>query len=95
MRVVAAPEDNCGISDIEVVSAFEVHEIEHRDGVLGCQEEPAENLFRRGGRLLTECHAACVRTIKSGLVQWSLNAKARGPTETGRALLKTASDAKH
>jgi hypothetical protein len=87
--------NNCGISDIEVVSAFEAYKIEHRDGVLGSQEEPAEILFRKGGRLLTECHAACVRAIKRGLVQWPLNVRARGPTETGRALLKTCSDAKH
>ena len=93
---MAAPEeDDCGISDIEVVSAFEAYEFEHRDGVVGSQEEPAEILFRKGGRLLTECHSACVQAIKRGLVQWPLNAKARGPTETGRALLKTVSDAKH
>ena len=92
---MAAPVDNCGISDIEVVSAFEAYEIEHRDGVIGSQEEPAEILFRKGGRLLTDCHAACGRAILRGLVQWPLNAGARGPTETGRALLKTASEAKH
>ena len=93
--MAAAPENNRNISEIEVVSAFEAYEIEHRDCVLGSQEEPAEILFRKGGRLLTECLAACVWAIKRGLVQWPLNAKARGQTESGRALLKTVSDTKH
>jgi len=92
---MATPKDKLGISDIEVVCAFEAYEVEHRDGVLGSQEEPAEILFRTGGRLLTDCHAACCRAIKRGLVQWPLNVTARGPTENGRALLKTVSDAKH
>jgi len=92
---MAPPKDKLGISDLEIVCAFEAYEVEHRDGVLGSQEEPAEFLFRTGGRLLTDCHAACCRAIKRGLVQWPLNVTARGPTESGRALLKTVSDAKH
>ena len=92
---MATPKDELGISDIEVVCASEAYEVEHRDGVIGSQEEPAEILFRKGGRLLTDCHAACCRAIKRGLVQWPLNVMARGPTESGRALLKTVSDAKH
>ena len=92
---MATPKDDLGISDIEVVCAFEAYEVEQGEGVIGCQEEPAEILFRKGGRPLTDCHAACCRAIKRGLVRWPLNVTARGPTEIGRALLKTVSDAKH
>ena len=44
---MAAPEDNCGISDIEVVSAFEAYEIEHRDGVLDVKKSQPNFSFVR------------------------------------------------
>jgi hypothetical protein len=80
-----------GISDLEVVQAFAQYELEHRPGVLGSEELPAETLMRKPGRRGIECNAACDRAVELGLVRWhAFDVAQRGLTEQGRALLAAA-----
>jgi hypothetical protein len=80
-----------GISDLDVVQAFAEYERQHRPGVLGSEELPAETLLRIPGRRPDECNAACDRAVELGLVRWhAFDVAQRGLTEQGRALLAAA-----